>query len=464
MTSMFAWNDQTAYLCDQLASRINRHLAKPGAEGLGTIPDPSALRPLLASLITAEGLGVDGALAAVDDVLLPNNIALDHPAFLAYIPAAPTMAAALFDALVGAYSFSGESWQEAGGAIGAENTVLTWLASLAGLPDGAGGCFVSGGSSGNMSGLAVGRDTVRRRLGSESRLAVACASSAHASVRNAASLLDLQVLPVPADERGRLTGQALREALVAHRTGGGRPVCAVVASAGATNTGAIDDLAGIGDVAAEFDIWMHVDAAYGGGALTSPSLRPQFAGIERCDSLVIDPHKWLFVPLDCGAVIYRDPALARMVHQQKASYLDAFETDDVSQWNPSDYAYHLTRRARGLPLWFSLMVHGTDAMAGAVDAGVTLAQRTAAIVNEIGPPLRMIMEPQLSVVLFDRLGWQRVDYERWCAWALAEGLGFIHPTRWENRDVGRMVFLHPEVSIDDVSTMLRRAASDEPFG
>jgi aromatic-L-amino-acid/L-tryptophan decarboxylase len=463
MTDMFSWSHEMTRLRDQLSDRIARHLAAPGAEGLGVVPDPAALAPQLASLITPGGLGVDGALAAVDHVLLPNNIALDHPAFLAYIPAAPTVAASLFDSLVGAFSFSGESWQEAGGAIAAENTVLAWMASLAGLPEGAGGCFVSGGSSGNMSGLAVGRDTVRRRLGSDERMAVACASSAHASVRNAASLLDLEVLPVEADERGRLTGPALRAALLAHRSSGGRPVCAVVASAGATNTGAIDDLVGIADVAAEFSIWMHVDAAYGGGALASPQLRPQFAGIERCDSLVIDPHKWLFVPLDCGAVLYRDPALARMVHRQKASYLDAFETGDVARWNPSDYAYHLTRRARGLPLWFSLMVHGTDAMATAVDAGVTLAQRSAAIITDIGAPLRLIMEPQLSVVLFDRLGWERRDYERWCAWALAQGLGFIHPTRWENRDVGRMVFLHPDVSMDDVATMLRRAASDEPF-
>ena len=131
-----------------------------------------------------------------------------------------------------------------------------------------------------------------------------------------------------------------------------------MASAGATNTGAIDDLAGVAAVCADRGWWLHVDAAYGGAALAVPELAGRFAGIGAADSVVIDPHKWLFAPLDCAAVLYREPALAACTHRQSAGYLDAFGEEHV---NPSDLAFHLTRRARGLPLWFTLVVHGTDA-------------------------------------------------------------------------------------------------------
>src|SRR6202035_3906382 len=116
-----------------------------------------------------------------------------------------------------------------------------------------------------------------------------------------------------------------------------------------TNAGIIDELAGVGAVADARQLWLHVDGAYGGAALFTPSARGRFAGIERADSFVVDPHKWLFAPFDCAALIYRHPNLARAVHTQDASYLDVLHTDAPDEWNPSDYAYHLTRRARGLP-------------------------------------------------------------------------------------------------------------------
>ena len=164
--------------------------------------------------------------------------------------------------------------------------------------------------------------------GETRRLAVACAPSAHSSVQQAARLLDLDVVEVDGDERGRLTAGPLRAVI------DDQPLCAVVASAGATNTGAIDDLDSVADVCAEHQLWFHVDAAYGGAALCVPELRLRFAGIERADSLVIDPHKWLFSPLDCAAVLYRDPAAARRTHRQHAAYLEAFGDEHVEPVRP----------------------------------------------------------------------------------------------------------------------------------
>ncbi len=441
---LHGWSPDHATLLTELTARIRRHLA--GDRPLGRTPLPAEVAALAA--VTPGGIGVEAALALVDEVLLPNNVALDHPQFLAYIPAAPATTAALFDAVVGAWSFSGESWQEAGAAVAAENAALDWLVRLSGMPASAGGCFVSGGSAGNLSALAVGRDAWRR-AGGAGRPAMACAPSAHSSVRSAAHLLDVEVVEVDGDEHGRLTGDRLRTALA------GRSVAAVVASAGATNTGRIDDLAGVADVCAETGAWFHVDAAYGGAALCLPELADRFGGIERADSVVIDPHKWLFSPLDCAAVLYRDPALAAATHRQRAAYLDAFGDEQV---NPSDLAFHLTRRARGLPLWFTLVVHGTDAVAQAVGAAVRLARQAADDVVAIGHPLRLVMQPELSVVLFDRDGWGRQEWDRWAEAALADGVAFVAPSTWQGRPIGRLAFLHPHTDTLRVRRLLAMAA------
>ena len=392
-------------------------------------------------------LGVAAALRLVDDVLLPNNVALDHRQFLAYIPAAPATTAALFDAVVGAWSFSGESWQEAGAAVAAENAALDWLRGLAGLPSTAAGCFVSGGRRATSAGWpspatsgGVGTPVpggwpwrARRRRTRRSAARPRCSTST--SSRSPAT--SATGSPGP--------GCATRSS--------GRSVCAVVASAGATNTGAVDELDAVADVCGGVGAWLHVDAAYGGAALCLPELAGRFAGIERADSLVIDPHKWLFAPLDCAALLYRDPVGAARTHRQSASYLDAFGDDHV---NPSDLAFHLTRRTRGLPLWFALVVHGTDAYTTAVRAGVELARTAAAMIAAMGEPVRLIMEPELSVVLFERDGWARADWDAWAAAALADGLAFVTPTRWRGRDVGRLAFLHPDTDLAAVAALLAR--------
>jgi glutamate/tyrosine decarboxylase-like PLP-dependent enzyme len=221
-------------------------------------------------------------------------------------------------------------------------------------------------------------------------------------------LLDVAPLLIPlADDR--LTGEALAEAL--DSCDDPASVCAVVANAGSTNAGLVDDLAGIARICDERKLWMHVDAAYGGAALLAPSARGRFAGIERSDSLVIDPHKWLYAPLDCAALLYRDPSLARSVHGQHAAYLDSVN-EQTGGWNPGDYAYQLTRRARGLPFWFSLAVHGGGAYRAAVEQVLEITRATAARIRSL-PHLELVREPELSIVLFRRTGWDAARYAAW---------------------------------------------------
>jgi len=415
---------------------------------------PAELAATTGTMITADGLGHERALALFRDVLAPACISSDHPRYLSFVPTAPSEAATLFDLVVSASSIYGDWWVEGAGAIYAENVTLRWLADLAGFPAGAGGVFVSGGTSGNLAAITTARETWRRSHGRGQRLAVACAPSAHSSIRLAAMVTDVEIVSVPGDERGRLTGDALRSACAA-AAAEGITVFAVVATGGATNTGIVDDLGGAADVAHELGAWLHVDAAYGGAAMASTQGRPLFAGIERADSFVIDPHKWLFSPFDCAAVLYREPRLAGAALTQHAEYLETL--DATGEWNPSDFAVHMTRRVRGLPLWFSVAVHGTRAYDVAVTRGLELALAAARAIDT-APHLELLMEPELSVVLFRRRGWPPARYQEWSDHALADGTAFVVPTVYDGETVFRFCFVNPTTTEADIAEILAAMA------
>jgi len=415
-----------------------------------------SLHASLKGLINPEGTDARRVMELFDNELATAVVSCDSPRFLSFIPAAPTKAALLFDMVVACSSLQGTSWMEAAGAVAAENQALGVLADLAGLPEGAGGCFVSGGSAGNLSALMVARDTAAHRMGdgAPTHPLVAISEEAHSSVGKALHVLGVEALLVPCEEH-RLTGAGLQAALDGHPRGD--EVIAVVATGGTTNAGIVDDLAGVGAIAEERSMWFHVDGAYGCAALFAPSVRPRFDGIELVDSFVVDPHKWLFAPFDCAALVYREPHLAKAVHTQDASYLDVLHSDAPEEWNPSDYAYHLTRRARGLPLWFSLAVNGTDAYRDAVETVLAVTQETADLVERLDH-LELVRRPELSVVLFRRNGWDRHEYERWSAKLLDDQIGFVVPTSWEGESVGRLALLHPDTTIEMIEEILATMA------
>ncbi|MGH9104423.1 MAG: pyridoxal phosphate-dependent decarboxylase family protein [Acidimicrobiales bacterium] len=398
------------------------------------------LEAALAGLVTREGRDPLATLSTFTDHVVRSVISCDSPRFLAFIPAAPTKASLLFDMVVSASSLQGTSWLESAGLVLAENQALGFLAETAGMPAGSGGCFVSGGSSANLSALTVARDRGRARAGKEG-VRVAVSEDAHSSVSKALHVIGAGALVVPGSGH-RLTGAALEAALRADH--GPDDVAGVVASAGTTNAGIVDDLAGLAEVARRRGLWLHVDGAYGGAALLShrAEVKRLFRGCGEADSFVVDPHKWLFAPFDCAALIYREPALAKVVHSQQASYLDPIHTGAGEEWNPSDYAYHLTRRARGLAFWYSLVVNGADAYSDAIDAAISMA-RTAAGLIAATPYLDLVREPELSVVLFRRKGWGEGDYFAWSKRLLRDQTAFVTPTRWEGETMARLVFLHP---------------------
>jgi glutamate/tyrosine decarboxylase-like PLP-dependent enzyme len=440
------WGDETE-LVQAAVTWAAQRVVRP-TDSKTTARPASELAAAAGSTITPAGLGGDEALRIFGDVLVPATRSQDDPMNLAYIPSAPTRAAVAFDLVTSAANVFAGIWEAGAGAIFAENEALAWIIELLGWPPSAAGCFVSGGTGGNLSALAAARHAALTRRGERppGGWRLACTTNAHSSIRVAARVLDAGIVEVPEDARGHLTGAALAAVLADEPD-----VFAVVASAGTTNAGLVDDLASVADTCTSHGVWLHVDGAYGGAALAAPSVRDLFDGIERADSFIVDPHKWLFAPYDCCALLYRDPEPARAAHSQTAGYLDQI---DREAQNPADLAIHLSRRARGLPFWFSLATHGTDRYVAAIER--TLAtSRTVADAIRASDHLELVCEPELSVLLFERPGWDEDAYATWSNTLAKEGVILCVPTRWRGRTVLRLAFVNPETDAQRVIEVLK---------
>ncbi len=425
---------------------------------LGSPITEKELRRLAGETITADGIGGERAFKLFRDVLVKTSAAIDHPRHLAFVPASPTRSAVLFDLVTSASSVHGAFWLEGAGCIFAENEAMRWIVSLTGLPPGAFGVFTSGGTEANLSAMVTAREDWRRRDAARARTRgiILTSDGAHSSVKAMAKVIDVDVVVIDTD--GKLTGSKVTEAVESLTPEDRSRVFAVVATAGTTNAGIIDDLAGIGRFCRSQKIWFHVDAAYGGGALAAPSVRHLFEGIESADSITIDPHKWLFSPYDCGAVVYREPELARAAHAQEAAYLEFFYDEAVRGFNPSDYQIQLTRRVRGLPLWFSLARHGTRRYEQAIERGIELARIASQMISET-PGLELVREPGLSCVLFRRIGWAAKDYRDWSFRNYKAGFALVAPTKWrwgggEPETVARFCFINPDTTEKDIADIL----------
>jgi L-2,4-diaminobutyrate decarboxylase len=450
---------------DESAAALTEAIVRYAVDRVRLDPPPldhplaaAEIRARVGATITPGGIGGERALRVFTDVLGPACISVDHPRFFAFVPAAPTEASILFDLVVGASSVYGGSWLEGAGAVFAENEALGWIAALAGLPAGAGGVFVSGGTAGNLSALIAARWRWRHRAEGRhdrTRGMLITSTGAHSSVVQAARAMDADVFEVAADERGRLTRAHLDAALASFDDVERHRVFAVVATAGTTNVGVVDDLEAAADAAESLGTWFHVDGAYGGAALAAPSVRRLFDGVERADSFIVDPHKWLFAPFDACALLYRDPAVARAAHSQHAAYLEPLRarSDPDDAWDPADYAHHLSRRARGLPLWFSLATHGTDAYTDAVETTLTVT-RAAADLIATAPHTELVMLPELSIIVFRRIGWSAADHREWCDRLLADGMAFVVPTVWQGETVLRLCIVNPITTVDDVRILV----------
>jgi glutamate/tyrosine decarboxylase-like PLP-dependent enzyme len=443
------FNAEVQEVADEiLAYALERLRLEPPLDGPLTAQE---LYEKVGNTITAKGLGGLPTLEIFKEVLAKACISTDHERYLAFIPTAPSEYSSLFDLVVSAASIYGGSWQEGAGAVFAENQALRWLADLAGFPAEAGGVFVSGGTIGNLSALVVAREDARRNHPEhKGKWAVVCGDQAHSSIAGAAKVMDVDVVKAVRNADGKIYGDAVEKAIEDYEKTGGKVFC-IVATAGTTNLGIIDHLDSIDDVAVDRDIWFHVDGAYGLAALCAPSVRTKFDGIEHADSFIVDPHKWLFAPFDACALIYKDPTIAKDALAQHASYLDTLHEGD--EWNPSDYAIHLTRRTRGLPFWFSLAANGTDAYRDAMEYTMLIAKKAVELIK-VHPNLELLMEPELSIVAFTRKGWNKEDYQRWSDKLLEDQIGFVTPSSHEGKPILRFAIVNPWTNVDDLEKIL----------
>lgn len=429
-------------------SATERKIGKPKKE--------EELRALVGETITEKGIGGEHAFNLWKKHLSKANVPIDHPRNLAFVPASPTRAAIMFDLVTSASSIHGAYWMEGAGGIFCENEAMKWIVSLTGLPQGAFGVFTSGGTAANLSAMVTAREHWRENdIYKREKGLVITSIGAHSSIKAMAKVIDVDVLLV--DTEDRLESDALQHTINGLTEHERIRLFAVVGTGGTTNAGIIDDLEGIATICEREHLWFHVDAAYGGGALAADSVRHLFRGIERADSITIDPHKWMFSPYDCGAIIYKRPELAKKAHSQAGSYLDIFKDEGAHGFNPSDYQIQLTRRVRGLPLWFSLATHGTDKYKEAVERGLELAQIAGHIIQS-KPFVELVREPSLSCVLFRRIGWQPEDYTHWTYENHKQGFALVTPTKWKAGNtfetVSRFCFINPDTTENDIDMIL----------
>lgn len=426
---------------------------------LGSPKKEDILDKLVGKTITEDGIGGEKAFQLFKDVLVKATVPVDHPRHLAFVPAAPTRAAILFDLVTSASSVHGAYWMTGAGGIYCENQAMKWLVSLTGLPDTSFGVFTSGGTAANLSAMIAGRE-YWRSLKDEHKAYKALlitSSGAHSSIKSMAKVIDADIIVVDDDKDDRLTGELLAQKIKGLSDIDRKRLFAVIATGGTTNAGIIDELDSVAEVCEQEHLWFHVDAAYGGGALAAPSVRHLFNGIEKADSVTIDPHKWLFSPYDCGAVIYKNLDHAKNAHSQKGAYLDIFKDDGAQGFNPADYQIQLTRRLRGLPLWFSLATHGTKTYENAIERGLQLAQFAGKTIESMSH-LNLVREPGLSCVLFERQNWTPDDYKNWTYDNHKKGFALVTPTKWkidnELKTISRFCFINPDTTEDDVIKIL----------
>lgn len=412
-----------------------------------------------AELTAAVGACPDGPsdpLTALDelfDVVLAHGQLGTHPRFFARVgsPSNPVSAVADF-AAAGVNAFAG-SWTGGSGPTAVELAVVGWLAEWMGLPAEAEGVMVSGGSVGTLTALAAAADA---RLGAAARATASGYASvhAHASVARAWKVLGFEpehLRILPGDDRGRLDGAAVAAAVATDRTAALRPF-AVIATAGSTSTGSVDDLPGLADLCAAEQLWLHVDAAYGGPARLTPTGRVALAGIERADSLVLDPHKWLFQPYEAGCVLVRHPGLLeRAFSLDGAAYLRDVAGGEVDLRNRG---LQLSRGSRALKLWLSLRVFGLDAFRAGVARGIALAEHAEHLLRARAG-WEVVSPAQFGIVCFRRAGSDALN-DALVAAAVADGFAAPSSTVLAGRTAIRLCTINPRTTFEDVEATIER--------
>ena len=347
------------------------------------------------------GIGFDEALAELAERVLPYHAREPHPRFLGYVPSIPTFPAVLGDWLATGYNFFAGVWPIASGPNELELVVLDWFRQWLGMPAGTGGLLTSGGSTATLMAVVAARHAcVGDDASLLARLTLYTSTQAHSAVVRAAWIAGISrenVRALATDDSMRLGPGAVADAITRDRARGLVPFL-VVATAGTTNTGAVDELPALADLCARESLWLHVDAAYGGFAMLTPAGRERLRGIERADSLVLDPHKWLYVPFECGCLLAKEPSRLKAAFQIMPEYLTDVRPGH-EEINFADYGEQLTRYSRALKVWLSVRTLGVAPLREAIARGIALAEHAEKLVRR-HPALEVLAPAQLGILCF----------------------------------------------------------------
>lgn len=349
------------------------HLATLADRSVGQVGSADEMAELFSADPPDEGRPFEDVLSHAKKDIFDNSLLCNHPRFFAFVPGPSNFYGVLGDVLASGFNIFTGTWLESSGPSALELSMIDWLCRSVGLPPQSGGLFVSGGSVANLTGLAVARHD---RLDDQTADAVIyCSDQVHASVDKALYLLGFgpgQLRRIRTDSDFRLDPDSLRQVIAVDRDQGKRPFC-VVANAGSTNTGAVDPLAPLADICKEEGMWFHVDGAYGASAAFGRRSGELLADLGRADSLVLDPHKWMFQPFEIGAVLVRDRDLLAGTFRTSADYMQDAKTTG-QEVNFCDYGIQLSRGFRALKLWVTLQCLGLNAIREAIDRGIVLAE------------------------------------------------------------------------------------------
>ena len=410
---------------------------------------PSELRSALGGPPPEKGADPLRALETLTDVALAHMQHGDHPRNFARVPGPSSFAGVLGEWLGTGFNAIAASWAGGSGPATVELVTLDWLRSLLGMPDGTEGVMTSGGSLANLTALAAAR-------ASDGAGVCYLSDETHASIVRGLPALGFaadQVRILPADGDMRLPLDALTAAIAEDRAAGRRPAI-VVANAGTTNTGAVDPLTKIADLCRSEGLWLHIDGAYGAPAALCDAGRRALSGIERADSLVLDPHKWLFQPYDLGCLLVSRPGVLKRAFHMSPDYLaDATAVHEEVDFR--DRSLELTRRGRALKLWLSFRIYGVERLSAAIAHGIALAEHAERVIAH-DRRWQVVTPAQLGIITFAQRG---ADHEAHLskAAALAEtGYAVVTTTRVRGRSALRLCTINQRTSAQDVSSVLER--------
>jgi glutamate/tyrosine decarboxylase-like PLP-dependent enzyme len=430
--------DELRRLAHRVVDAVLDHLLHGDERPALSVADPSTLQAALGGPVPSQPGDVDAALDLLVEVALATMQHVDHRRFFTRVPSPAAAPAILGDWLATGFQSIAASWGGGSGPTTVELVVLEWLRQLLGLPEGTEGIALSGGSMANLTGLLA----ARHELGDD--VVVVLSDQTHSSIGRglvATGFGDVRTLPT--GDRLRLTVDQVAAAVA-----GDRPSI-VVATAGTTNTGAVDPLEGLAEVCD----WLHVDGAYGAPA----HLARPIAGLDRADSLVLDPHKWLFQPYDLGVLLVRHPGVLERTFTMNPEYLADIVagTDEVDLRNRS---LELSRRGRAVKLWLTFRTYGSERLADAIEAGLRNAERAQQLLEE-DEAWEVVTPAQLGIVTFARRGADDDAHVQAAAELTASGYAAVSTTTLAGRAVLRLCTINPRTTEDDLRETITRLAT-----